>query len=82
MATNGMQAAGYEYINVDGGWWAGSDTGHIQRNASGFVEANAEKYPHGIKAVADYIHSKGFKYGHCESSRHFSLGSASPSQLL
>ena len=64
MASNGMQRAGYEYINVDGGWWAGSDTGHIIRNASGYFEVNKEKYPHGIRAVADYIHSKGFKYGH------------------
>ena len=64
MKTNGMQAAGYEYINVDGGWWAGSDTGTIGRNASGYFDYNHQKYPHGIKAVADYIHSKGFKYGH------------------
>ena len=32
MAKNGMLDAGYEYINVDGGWWGGSDTGTITRN--------------------------------------------------
>ena len=36
MHSNGMKEAGYEYINVDGGWWEGSDTGHIERNSSGF----------------------------------------------
>lgn len=71
MAANGMKAAGYEYINVDGGWWAGSDTGTIVRNASGFATYNPSKYPHGIKAVVDYVHSKGFKYGHCE---HYCIG--------
>ena len=59
-----VKAAGYEYINVDGGWWGGSDTGHIQRNASGYFEYNKEKYPHGVRAVSDYIHKLGFKYGH------------------
>lgn len=64
MASNGMQAAGYEYINVDGGWWEGSDTGTIVRNASGFMSPSSEKYPNGIQKLIDYIHSKGFKYGH------------------
>ena len=53
-----------EYINVDGGWWGGSDTGHITRNASGYFEYNTAKYPHGIRAVSDYIHKRGFRYGH------------------
>ena len=68
MKANGMQAAGYEYINVDGGWWNGSDTGHIGRNATGYFEYNSHKYPHGIRAVADYIHDRGFKYGHYTDS--------------
>ncbi len=64
MKSNGMQAAGYRYINVDGGWWAGSDTGHIGRNSSGYFMYNKIKYPHGIRAVSDYIHAHGFLYGH------------------
>ena len=32
MRDHGLQAAGYEYINVDGGWWAGSDTGKPRKN--------------------------------------------------
>eukprot|EP01059_Diplonema_ambulator_P007152 TRINITY_DN1666_c0_g1_i1.p1 TRINITY_DN1666_c0_g1~~TRINITY_DN1666_c0_g1_i1.p1 ORF type:complete len:428 (+),score=79.75 TRINITY_DN1666_c0_g1_i1:52-1284(+) len=64
MASNGMQAAGYEYINVDGGWWNGSDTGHIERNAGGYMSYNPAKYPSGILSTIQYIKSKGFKYGH------------------
>eukprot|EP01060_Flectonema_neradi_P037935 TRINITY_DN779_c5_g1_i1.p1 TRINITY_DN779_c5_g1~~TRINITY_DN779_c5_g1_i1.p1 ORF type:complete len:404 (+),score=84.65 TRINITY_DN779_c5_g1_i1:68-1279(+) len=64
LVSNGMRDAGYEYINVDGGWWNGSDTGVITRNESGFTTYNRQKYPHGIKNVIDYIHSKGMKYGH------------------
>ena len=45
MKRNGMQQAGYEYVNIDGGWWAGSDTGTILRNATGFVSVNRQKFP-------------------------------------
>lgn len=56
---------------MDGGWWAGSDTGHVIRNKTGFPQYNPEKYPEGIKHVIDYIHSKGFKYGHyTDSGKH------------
>lgn len=51
-------------MNVDGGWWAGSDTGTVVRNASGFVQVNPLKYPDGIQVVVDHIHSKGLRYGH------------------
>ncbi|KQN03646.1 glycoside hydrolase family 27 protein [Sphingomonas sp. Leaf25] len=56
MAGNGMKAAGYTYIVIDDCW-------HGARDANGFITANAEKFPSGIKALADYIHSKGLKFG-------------------
>mmetsp|Transcript_94077 Transcript_94077/g.269338 ORF Transcript_94077/g.269338 Transcript_94077/m.269338 type:complete len:102 (+) Transcript_94077:266-571(+) len=43
MVDNGMQAAGYEYINIDGGWWEGSDTGVVVRNATGYPLVHSEK---------------------------------------
>ena len=43
--ANGMQQAGYHYINIDGGWWDGSDTGQIRRNATGYVQVNLDKFP-------------------------------------
>jgi alpha-galactosidase len=63
-----MKAVGYEYINVDGGWWAGSDTGHVGRNSTGYFEYNQKKFPNGIEAMIKYVHSKGLKYGHYTDS--------------
>jgi alpha-galactosidase len=56
MATNGMKDAGYQYINIDD-CWQGS------RDAQGFIQADAAKFPSGIKALADYVHAKGLKLG-------------------
>ena len=57
-----------EYINVDGGWWNSTKPakGHprIFRNASGFPSWDPVKYPRGLPALIEYIHQKGFKYGH------------------
>jgi alpha-galactosidase len=54
MATNGMKAAGYEYINIDD-CWEGA------RDAKGVIHPNS-KFPD-MKALADYLHSKGLKLG-------------------
>lgn len=56
MASNGLRAAGYNYIVIDDGWQGGRDnTNHII--------ADPAKFPSGIKALADYVHSKGLKLG-------------------
>src|SRR4051812_3437298 len=54
MAANGMKAAGYTYINIDDTWEAG-------RDAQGNILTN-RKFPN-MKALADYVHSKGLKLG-------------------
>ncbi len=54
MASNGMKDAGYTYINID-------DTWEGTRDASGVLRSN-EKFPD-MKALADYVHSKGLKIG-------------------
>ena len=56
MATNGMKDAGYQYINIDDCWQG-------QRDAQGFIQPDAKKFPSGIKALADYVHAKGLKLG-------------------
>ncbi|RYY77403.1 MAG: glycoside hydrolase family 27 protein [Gammaproteobacteria bacterium] len=56
MVKSGMKDAGYEYINIDDCW-------HGERDAKGFIQANKKQFPSGIKAVADYVHSKGLKLG-------------------
>lgn len=54
VARNGMKDAGYIYINIDDTWEAGRDSaGNIQTNS---------KFPN-MKALADYVHSKGLKLG-------------------
>ncbi|WP_443064025.1 NPCBM/NEW2 domain-containing protein [Streptomyces sp. NBC_00376] len=53
----GLKAAGYQYVNLDDCW------AKQQRNADGKLEADPQRFPNGIKAVADYVHSKGLKIG-------------------
>ena len=52
-----MKAAGYEYVNLDDCWMAKS------RDAAGNLQADPVKFPHGIKALADYVHARGLKLG-------------------
>ena len=54
MASNGMKDAGYLYVNID-------DTWEGKRDANGVLQSN-EKFPD-MKALADYVHSKGLKIG-------------------
>jgi alpha-galactosidase len=56
MVSSGMQAAGYQYVNLDDCWMDG-------RDASGNLRWNTQKFPAGIPALADYVHSKGLKLG-------------------
>ena len=54
MASSGMKEAGYQYINID-------DTWEGERDAQGNLPSN-KKFPD-MKALADYVHSKGLKLG-------------------
>ncbi len=56
MVAGGMKEAGYEFIVIDDCWQVG-------RDASGKIIVDSLKFPHGIKYLADYIHSKGLKFG-------------------
>ena len=56
MATNGMKAAGYQFINIDDCW-------QTSRDPTGAIGADPAKFPSGIKALADYVHAKGLKLG-------------------
>ena len=58
MVSSGMKDAGYTYLVLDDGWMA------MERNGkTGDLVADPEKFPHGMKAVADYVHAKGLKFG-------------------
>jgi alpha-galactosidase len=56
MVSSGMQAAGYQYVNVDDCWMDG-------RDSNGNLQWNATKFPSGIPALAAYVHGKGLKFG-------------------
>jgi len=56
MASNGMKDAGYEYIVIDDCW-------QVSRDENGNILPDPERFPSGMKALADYIHSKGLKFG-------------------
>ena len=56
MVELGLVDAGYVYLNLDDGW-------HGERDAQGFVHEDMEKFPSGMKALADYLHAKGLKLG-------------------
>ncbi|WP_347331589.1 glycoside hydrolase family 27 protein [Marinimicrobium locisalis] len=63
MVESGMKAAGYEYINIDDCW-------HGERDAEGNIQVNQERFPSGMKALADYVHSKGLKLGIYSDAGH------------
>src|SRR5580704_16786521 len=54
IASNGMKVAGYRYVNIDDCWQAG-------RDAHGGIQPNAKFGD--MKALVDYVHSKGLKIG-------------------
>jgi alpha-galactosidase len=56
MVSTGMKAAGYQYVNIDDCW-------QVSRDAQGTIVADPKRFPSGIKALADYVHSKGLRLG-------------------
>lgn len=67
--TQGLREAGYEYVVIDDTW------SEKQRDEKGRLQPDHEKFPNGIKAVADYVHSKGLKLGiHCCAGTHTCCG--------
>lgn len=56
MVASGMRDAGYTYIVIDDCWQG-------QRDSLGFIHPDPDRFPSGMKALSDYIHSKGLKFG-------------------
>lgn len=57
IASSGLKECGYEYVIIDDCWSL------RERNEKGEMVPDPEKFPHGMKYVADYVHSKGLKFG-------------------
>ena len=56
LVATGMKDAGYQYVVIDDCW-------QVSRDADGSIVVDAERFPSGMKALADYVHSKGLKFG-------------------
>jgi alpha-galactosidase len=56
MVKSGMKDAGYQYVVIDDCW-------QVSRDAKGNIVADPQRFPQGIKGLADYIHSRGLKFG-------------------
>nr|WNH96173.1 His-tagged human alpha-galactosidase A R252T [synthetic construct] len=57
MVSEGWKDAGYEYLCIDDCWMA------PQRDSEGRLQADPQRFPHGIRQLANYVHSKGLKLG-------------------
>ena len=57
LVSRGYRDAGYEYLVIDDCWSL------RDRNDAGLLVPDPEKFPSGMKAVADYVHAKGLKFG-------------------
>jgi alpha-galactosidase len=56
MVSSGMKDAGYQYVVIDDCW-------QVRRDENGNIVPDAERFPSGMKALGDYIHAKGLKFG-------------------
>ena len=56
MVSNGMADAGYRYVNLDDCW-------QVDRDASGRIRADPDRFPNGIAALAKFVHSLGLRLG-------------------
>jgi alpha-galactosidase len=56
LVSSGMKDAGYTYLVIDDCW-------QVSRDARGAIVPDAQRFPSGMKALADYVHAKGLKFG-------------------
>ncbi|MFJ1796094.1 NPCBM/NEW2 domain-containing protein [Kitasatospora griseola] len=75
LVANGLDRAGYQYVNLDDCWLATS------RDANGDLQGDSVRFPSGIKALADYVHAKGLKIGIYESAGTATCMGAYPGSL-
>lgn len=57
MIEYGYKDAGYEYVVIDDCWAL------KKRGIDGRLVPDPEKFPHGMKYIADYLHERGLKFG-------------------
>ena len=73
MVSSGMRDAGYQYVVIDDCWQG-------PRDAIGFITADTQRFPSGIKALADYVHSRGLEFGIYSDAGRLTCGGRPGSQ--
>jgi alpha-galactosidase len=56
IVSSGLRDAGYVYVNLDDCW-------HGERDAEGNIQPDPQRFPSGMKALGDYLHQRGLKFG-------------------
>ncbi len=56
IVSSGLRDAGYVYVNLDDCW-------HGERDAAGVIQPDPQRFPSGMKALGDYLHERGLKFG-------------------
>jgi len=74
LAADGWGELGYTYVSVDDCWQA------KKRDSNGRLYGDLERFPHGIKALADYVHMKNLKFGIYEDEGTLTCGGYPGSQ--
>ncbi|KAL9315175.1 hypothetical protein ACSQ67_016176 [Phaseolus vulgaris] len=75
LVSTGLSKLGYRYVNIDDCW------AELNRDASGNLVAKKSTFPSGIKALADYVHSKGLKLGIYSDAGYLTCSKQMPGSL-
>lgn len=75
LVSTGLAELGYKYVNIDDCW------AEIARDDEGNLVPKKETFPSGIKALADYVHSKGLKLGIYSDAGYFTCSKTMPGSL-
>ncbi|PIN24325.1 Alpha-D-galactosidase (melibiase) [Handroanthus impetiginosus] len=75
LISTGLAKLGYEYVNIDDCW------AEISRDDKGSLVAKSSTFPSGIKALADYVHSKGLKLGIYSDAGYYTCSKKMPGSL-
>ncbi|KAF8364602.1 hypothetical protein HHK36_033426 [Tetracentron sinense] len=75
LVSTGLAKLGYQYVNIDDCW------AEIARDDKGNLVAKNSTFPSGIKALADYVHSKGLKLGIYSDAGYFTCSKKMPGSL-
>ncbi|KAK9691475.1 hypothetical protein RND81_09G199100 [Saponaria officinalis] len=75
LVSTGLSKLGYKYVNIDDCW------AELTRDSKGQLVAKRSTFPSGIKALADYVHSKGLKIGIYSDAGYYTCSKKMPGSL-